>query len=169
MKNIFVILALLGFVALLVVYRAPDEETVTIAPLNESLDTTQEKEVSQTESVKEDYKAPKKTIDGMTIEVLTEGTGTEIKNGQTAIVDYTGRLLDGTVFDSSIPRGQPFEFPLGAGMVIDGWEKGVLGMKIGETRKLTIPPELAYGERGAGAVIPPNATLIFEVTLRAIK
>lgn len=111
----------------------------------------------------------KTTINNMTIEILKEGTGEAIKNGQTAVVDYTGTLTDGTVFDSSIPRGQPFSFPLGAGMVIQGWEEGVLGMKVGETRKLTIPPELAYGSRGAGAVIPPNATLIFEVTLQAIK
>ena len=87
----------------------------------------------------------KTTINNMTIEILTEGTGNEIKNGQ------------------------PFSFPLGAGMVIQGWEQGVLGMKVGETRKLTIPPELAYGSRGAGALIPPNATLVFEVTLREIK
>lgn len=126
--------------------------------------------------VKEEEKTPiknenkKTTINGMTIETIKEGTGVEIKNGQTAVVQYEGKLTDGTVFDSTAKRNNtPFEFPLGAGMVIKGWDQGVLGMKIGETRKLTIPSELAYGERGAGGLIPPNATLIFTVTLEGIK
>ncbi len=109
------------------------------------------------------------TIQGMKIETTKEGTGVEIKNGQTAVVHYTGKLTDGTTFDSSKTRGTPFEFPLGAGMVIKGWDMGVLGMKVGETRMLTIPADLGYGERGAGGVIPPNATLIFEVELLGIK
>ena len=111
----------------------------------------------------------KKTINGMTIETTKEGEGEAITNGKTAVVDYVGKLADGTVFDASARHGQPFAFPLGAGMVIKGWEQGVLGMKVGETRILTIPPELGYGATGAGGVIPPNATLIFEVTLQAIK
>ena len=105
----------------------------------------------------------------MKIETTKEGTGAEITNGKTAVVHYTGKLTDGKVFDSSVSRGTPFEFPLGAGMVIKGWELGVLGMKVGEKRILTIPSELGYGERGAGGVIPPNATLIFEVELLGIK
>ena len=109
------------------------------------------------------------TIQGMKIETTKEGTGVEIKNGQTAVVHYTGKLTDGTTFDSSKTRGTPFEFPLGAGMVIKGWDMGVLGMKVGETRMLTIPADLGYGERGAGGVIPPNATLVFEVELLGIK
>ena len=108
-------------------------------------------------------------INNMTIEVQKEGAGEAIVNGKIAVVNYTGKLTDGTVFDSSIPRGEPFEFPLGQGMVIEGWEKGVLGMKVGEQRTLTIPPEMGYGARGAGASIPPNATLVFEVELLAIK
>lgn len=108
-------------------------------------------------------------VNTMTIQVQKEGEGAAIENGKTAVVHYTGKLTDGTVFDSSIPRGTPFEFPLGAGMVIEGWEKGVLGMKVGEVRTLTIPPEMGYGARGAGALIPPNATLVFEVELLAIK
>ena len=109
------------------------------------------------------------TIQGMKIETTKEGSGVAIVNGQTAVVHYTGRLTDGTVFDSSVTRGTPFEFPLGGGMVIKGWDLGVLGMKVGEKRILTIPSDLGYGARGAGSAIPPNATLIFEVELLGIK
>lgn len=103
------------------------------------------------------------------IETLKEGTGEAAKNGDFVSVHYTGTLLNGTKFDSSIDRGEPFSFVLGAGKVIAGWEQGILGMKVGEKRKLTIAPELAYGTAGAGAIIPPNATLIFEVELLEIK
>ncbi len=103
------------------------------------------------------------------VETLKEGTGKAIANGETAVVHYTGTLLNGTKFDSSLDKGQPFSFELGAGRVIQGWDQGVLGMKVGEKRKLTIAPELAYGAAGAGGIIPPNATLIFEVELLEIK
>lgn len=101
--------------------------------------------------------------------VLKEGSGPGAQNGQTIKVHYTGTLTDGKVFDSSIPRGEPFTLKLGAGQVIPGWELGLLGMKVGEKRRLTIPPELAYGKDGFPGVIPPNATLIFEVELLAIE
>ncbi len=107
--------------------------------------------------------------EGMKIEIIKEGTGPEIKAGSTAVVHYTGKLTDGTVFDSSKPRGQAFEFALGAGMVIKGWDLGVEGMKVGEVRMLTIPSTLAYGASGIPGAIPPNATLIFEVELLGIK
>ena len=97
------------------------------------------------------------------------GTGTEATAGKTVSVHYTGWLLDGTKFDSSRDRGQPFSFPLGAGRVIKGWDEGVAGMKIGGKRTLVIPPDLGYGARGAGGVIPPNATLKFEVELLDVK
>jgi len=113
--------------------------------------------------------AQNQMTDPLKIEVLQGGTGDAIANGQTAVVQYTGWLTDGTKFDSSVDRGQPFSFPLGAGRVIQGWDQGVLGMKVGEKRKLTIAPELGYGTSGAGGVIPPNATLIFEVELLEIK
>lgn len=109
---------------------------------------------------------------GLTMRVLNEGSGKTAQPGQTAVVHYTGWLYDaaapdnrGQKFDSSLDRGQHFEFPLGAGAVIAGWDRGVAGMQVGEVRELTIAPELAYGERGAGAVIPPGATLVFEVEL----
>ncbi len=97
------------------------------------------------------------------------GTGAEAKAGQTAVVHYTGWLMDGKKFDSSKDRGQPFSFVLGRGQVIKGWDEGVQGMKVGGTRDLVIPPDLAYGSRGAGGVIPPNATLKFEVDLLDVK
>ena len=102
------------------------------------------------------------------VEVVT-GTGGEAKVGQTAVVHYTGWLKDGTKFDSSKDRKQPFRFPLGGGRVIKGWDEGVVGMKIGGTRKLIIPPHLGYGARGAGQVIPPNAVLTFEVELLELQ
>jgi FKBP-type peptidyl-prolyl cis-trans isomerase FkpA len=105
------------------------------------------------------------TASGLIIEELQVGAGAEAAAGQHVSVHYTGWLTDGTKFDSSKDRGDPFEFPLGAGHVIRGWDEGVQGMKVGGTRKLTIPPDLGYGARGAGGVIPPNATLVFEVEL----
>ena len=103
------------------------------------------------------------------IEVLKEGTGKEAENGDNVSVHYTGTLKDGTKFDSSLDGGTPFVFALGIGQVIQGWDLGVLGMKIKEQRKLTIPPELGYGKKGKPGVIPPNATLIFEVELLEIR
>ena len=109
------------------------------------------------------------TLDnGLQYQDLVVGEGDEISAGQVAEVHYTGWLTDGTKFDSSVDRGQTFEFPVGAGMVIKGWDIGVAGMKVGGKRKLTIPSELGYGERGAGGAIPPNATLIFDVELISI-
>jgi hypothetical protein len=103
------------------------------------------------------------------IDVLKEGTGDGAQNGQMIAVHSTGMLTDGKEFDSSIPRGEPLTLTLGAGQVIPGWDLGLLGMKMGEKRRLTIAPELAYGKDGFPGVIPPNATLIFEVELVAIK
>ena len=99
------------------------------------------------------------------IKITKPGTGAKAKKGDLVSVHYTGKLVNGTVFDSSIQRGTPIQFTLGQGMVIQGWEKGILDMQIGEKRTLTIPSKLGYGEQGAGGVIPPNATLIFDVEL----
>ena len=97
------------------------------------------------------------------------GQGDEAQSGRQVDVHYTGWLTDGKKFDSSLDRGKPFSFALGGGQVIQGWDQGVVGMKVGGKRKLVIPPELGYGARGAGGVIPPNATLVFEVELLAVR
>lgn len=109
------------------------------------------------------------TASGLKYSDLKVGTGAEAKAGQTAVVHYTGWLTNGTKFDSSKDRGQPFSFPLGGGRVIRGWDEGVQGMKVGGSRKLTIPASLGYGAQGAGGVIPPNATLVFEVELLDLR
>jgi peptidylprolyl isomerase len=116
---------------------------------------------------------PVTTSSGLQMIDTKPGTGASPKQGQTAVVHYTGYLNDngakGKKFDSSVDRGQPFEFPVGAGRVIKGWDEGVASMKIGGKRTLIVPPQLGYGERGAGGVIPPNATLIFDVELLGVK
>lgn len=109
------------------------------------------------------------TNTGMKYEIIKEGTGSAPKRGDSVTVHYTGWLEDGTKFDSSVDRNQPFTFKLGVGQVIQGWDDGVATMKVGGKTKFFIPPELGYGSRGAGRVIPPNAKLIFEVELLSIK
>src|SRR5262247_2325603 len=108
------------------------------------------------------------TASGLQFEELTVGSGNTATAGEKVKVHYTGWLTNGTKFDSSKDRDDPFVFDLGAGRVIKGWDEGVQGMKVGGTRKLTIPPALGYGARGAGGVIPPNATLVFEVELLGV-
>lgn len=108
------------------------------------------------------------TDSGLKIEDIVEGEGAVAEAGQLVTVHYTGWLTDGTKFDSSVDRNDPFRFGLGKGMVIRGWDEGVNGMRVGGKRRLEIPPQLGYGARGAGGVIPPNATLVFEVELLAI-
>jgi len=103
------------------------------------------------------------TASGLQYEDITVGSGATAKAGNLVSVHYTGWLTDGSKFDSSKDRNEPFDFNLGAGQVIKGWDEGVQGMQVGGVRKLTIPPALGYGARGAGGVIPPNATLVFEV------
>lgn len=109
------------------------------------------------------------TAEDLQITDLVVGTGAEAKAGDTVTVHYTGWLTDGKKFDSSVDRGDPFVFPLGAGRVIRGWDEGVAGMKVGGKRELVIPPHMGYGSRGAGGVIPPNATLKFEVELLGVN
>ena len=112
---------------------------------------------------------PQKTPSGLQYSIDRPGTGAQPQRGQTVSVHYTGWLTNGTKFDSSRDRNEPFQFPLGQGSVIKGWDEGVAAMKIGEIRTLVIPPALGYGDRGAGGVIPPNATLIFDVELIEVK
>jgi peptidylprolyl isomerase len=113
------------------------------------------------------------TPSGLKVTDTQAGTGATPKTGQTCVMHYTGWLYQdgkkGAKFDSSVDRGQPFEFPIGTGRVIKGWDEGVASMKVGGKRTLIIPPELGYGARGAGNVIPPNATLLFEVELLGVK
>ncbi len=129
------------------------------------LSDNQNEEQNETEIISEGGEV----VEELKIEELLVGEGTEAKSGNTVSVHYTGTLTDGTKFDSSLDRGDPFEFNLGAGQVIAGWDQGVVGMKVGGKRKLTIPSELGYGERGAGVSIPPNATLVFEIELLEVK
>jgi FKBP-type peptidyl-prolyl cis-trans isomerase len=130
-----------------------------------------DKNVGPTPSVSAIINNPKedKKVESLVIEDIKVGTGAEAVSGKTLTVDYKGTLTNGTKFDSSYDRGQPFSFTLGEGRVIKGWEQGLVGMKVGGKRKLTIPSTLGYGERGAGASIPPNATLVFEVELLKVE
>lgn len=109
------------------------------------------------------------SVDALKIEDLKVGSGAEAIEGKRVSVNYIGTLINGTKFDSSYDRNQPFGFNLGAGEVIKGWDQGVAGMKVGGKRRLTIPPELGYGAQGAGSLIPPNATLVFEVELLKVE
>jgi len=109
------------------------------------------------------------TESGLYYEDLMEDDGEEAQAGQTVTAHYEGWLTNGRKFDSSRDRGEPIEFRLGAGQVIRGWDEGIAGMRVGGIRKLVIPPELAYGSRGAGGVIPPDATLVFEVELVGVR
>jgi peptidylprolyl isomerase len=122
---------------------------------------------------KKEEKKMTKTESGLQYRDVKEGTGEKPKKGQTCVVHYTGWLwvddAKGAKFDSSKDRGEPFDFTLGQGKVIKGWDEGVAGMKVGGKRELIIPPDLAYGSRGAGGVIPPNATLFFEVELKEVR
>ena len=133
-------------------------------------DTEQSAPAEQETAVPEQSTAANTTADvtELVIEDIVVGTGAEAKSGDTVTVHYTGWLTDGTKFDSSVDAGQPFQFPLGQGYVIQGWDEGVAGMKVGGKRKLIIPPDMGYGATGAGGVIPPNATLVFEVELVSI-
>lgn len=148
----FALAILVGGLFYVFVLRQPSEQ--------ESMSSPQTQEQQTQESTMEN---------DLKIEEIVIGTGTEAKAGNTVLVHYTGTFLNGTKFDSSLDRGVPLQFVLGAGQVIKGWDQGVLGMKVGGKRKLTIPPALAYGEQGAGNVIPPNSTLFFEVELMEVR
>ena len=147
----------------------PDDPNPTLFVMASENDQTNGAEIAQASSLGGELNAPKErtTPSGLRITDLVVGDGAEAIAGQTVAVNYRGTLANGTEFDSSYGRG-PFSFPLGGGRVIQGWDEGVAGMKVGGKRKLVIPPDLAYGDRGAGGVIPPNATLTFEVELLRI-
>jgi peptidylprolyl isomerase len=147
----------------------PDDPNPTLFVMASENDQPNGAEIAQASGLGGELNAPKErtTPSGLRITDLVVGDGAEAIAGQTVSVNYRGTLANGTEFDSSYGRG-PFSFPLGGGRVIQGWDEGVAGMKVGGKRKLVIPPDLAYGERGAGGVIPPNATLTFEVELLRI-
>ncbi len=162
-------LALLGLMSLVAGCSGSDDSATTADDAADSEPTTvsEANDVSSNDPIRTIEIAP-----GLTAKVLKEGEGKTAAAGDNVTVHYTGWLYDeaaennrGDMFDSSVERGQHFQFPLGVGRVIQGWDQGVAGMAIGEVRELTIAPEMGYGDRGAGTVIPPGATLIFEVEL----
>lgn len=154
MKPLQIIIALTGIVLIIIGISIGKKDTNTT--LQNQSEQVMTEDTSQTTSTE------------MQIETTQTGSGPEIQDGQTAVVHYTGTFADGSVFDSSKTRGMPFEFTVGAGQVISGWDIGVKGMQVGEVRKLVLPPQYAYGEAGVGP-IPPNSTLLFEVELLEIK
>ncbi len=135
----------------------------------EGIDFNREDTKEESNNSEENTQAMEIDRTKITAQILREGTGQVAKNGDKITAHYTGYLEDGTKFDSSLDRGQPFSFDLGAGQVIQGWDLGINGMKVGEVRRLIIPPQFGYGESGASGVIPPNALLIFEVELLGIN
>lgn len=139
--------------------HAPENNAAATAQTGNTAGTTQQAAAGQ----------PTEPVTELKVNDLKPGDGVVAENGKKVLVHYTGWLTDGKKFDSSLDRGTPLSFQLGAGQVIKGWEQGVAGMKVGGKRKLTIPPQLAYGEQGAGSVIPPNSTLVFEVELLKVE
>lgn len=166
-KRRIIIIAIVALVAVLAIgYGMQEDDT----PSSTAETPSGDENAAVTDTTSETGDAP--VVDDVTelvVEDLVEGTGDEAVAGNTVSVHYTGWLTDGTKFDSSLDRGQPFQFTLGQGSVIRGWDVGVEGMKVGGTRRLTIPPDMGYGASGAGGVIPPNATLVFEVELLAVQ
>ena len=151
--------------------RLPEEEETEAVTEESEAEEVREIDPDEFEEVSRESEEEAEvttTESGLQYQDLQIGEGQEAKAGDRVSVNYTGWLTNGTKFDSSLDRGVPFRFDLGAGRVIKGWDEGVAGMKVGGKRKLIIPPDLGYGERGAGNVIPPNATLIFEVELLEI-
>lgn len=169
-KKILLVLVILAAIVLgfvLVGSRKAEAPEVKGAATQQTQKKTEQ--VNQPKAQQADNSIKKANME-LDIKTTQEGIGQqEVKSGDLISVHYTGKLTDETKFDSSVDRGTPFEFQIGQGMVIAGWEQGLLGMKVGEKRTLTIPSEMGYGSRGAGAIIPPNATLIFDVELIGIK
>ncbi len=160
----FVIFLICGFGAFLVFQKFYPESQVSQNAQEDMLENANQNDNIEGEVINSN-------VEGLKIEVLQEGTGEQMaQSGDLVTVHYTGTLENGSKFDSSIDKGEPFTFPLGQGSVIQGWEKGIPGMRVGEKRRLIISPELGYGEQGTpGGPIPPNATLIFEVEMISMR
>lgn len=161
-RNTIIILVIILIIAVAAIYFLMTKNNTESQTSTASLSTANQNQQTQQASANFD-------VQGMKIEILQQGSGEGARSGEKVTVNYVGTLQDGVKFDSSIDRGTPFQFTLGQNSVIQGWELGVLGMKAGEKRKLTIPSELAYGPAGAGGIIPPNATLIFEIDMLEIN
>ena len=162
MRNVEKLIILLLLIAGIAIPACSQKEDKTMAAEQKPAATAQ-----QTPSAASDKYV--KTASGLSYLDITPGAGASPSPGRQVKVHYTGWLENGTKFDSSLDRGQPFVFPIGAGQVIPGWDEGVMSMKVGGKRKLIIPPQLGYGANGTGGVIPPNATLIFEVELLGVQ
>ena len=159
---VIVLIVLVGGIYLIFNNNQPTEN-------NQNNSMQQEEQNNPTQDQQQNNNPSSFDIQSMKVEILQQGSGDGAKTGDTVAVDYVGTLTDGTKFDSSIDRGTPFSFKLGQNSVIQGWELGIVGMKVGEKRKLTIPPELAYGDQAVGGVIPAKSTLIFEVDMLKIN
>lgn len=175
MKNTGLIISIVVLIVILVVgvvifFSGNKKETTNTPPQNTTTTQNSVNEEKTTDETQAPEKAePATNATGLKIEVIKEGTGTKVtKSGDGISVNYVGTLENGTKFDSSYDRNQPFKFDLGAGQVIKGWDQGLIGMKVGEKRRLTIPPSLGYGAQAIGDKIPANSTLIFEVELLSI-
>ncbi len=163
------IIALAGFTTGCTKQEAPPAETTQPTESQAQTEPATEEPAETDGSTTTDAGTPTEDVTELKIEDTKKGSGDAVKAGDTVTVDYTGWLTDGTKFDSSLDSGQPFQFQVGGGQVIQGWDQGLVGMKVGGTRKLIIPPDMGYGAQGAGGgVIPPNATLVFEVKLISI-
>ena len=168
-SKIMIILGVIAFGVFALVFfgnfGTPKKQEVEVSGLK----TKQEETQTQPETIETEEEDENMTVEELLIEDIVIGKGKEAVAGAQITVNYAGTLTDGTKFDSSYDRDEPFVFLFGVGQVIPGWDKGLVGMKVGGKRKLTIPSDLAYGEDGAGGVIPPGATLIFEVELLDVE
>lgn len=168
--------ALIGIVVVAAIFFFARGDKTAVPPANETpAVSTQDTNTTETSTTMETPTDDNSHVraDGLGITIVKAGSGAAAEKGDMVTVNYTGRLTNGTVFDSNVDpkfgHVEPFTFGLGMGMVIKGWDEGVLGMQVGETRRLDIPAELGYGSRGAGSAIPPNADLIFDVTVTGIS